>query len=211
MENISKNKLAYDILETFRANLKNTDEIDIRSIKWWVDTTRATLLKRHFDKYFYMPIDENLVQAYAPGGTAITMEIVDSSATTVLPTGRYYIRSTVAISATIERNGGLPTFTRIGPADKLSERFQVVNYDWGLLYGNGKFNHDAVCAFMLGDRLVLSSKNKQSVFGIKYVDVRGVFQNPTEVALLNNPLSTDDMAYPINAQIITEMKDIILN
>jgi len=211
MENISKNKIAYDILETYRANLIETDFIDIRQIKHQIDVLRVKLIKQHLEKYFINSIDENLVQEYAPNGTAITMEIVDSSATTILPTGRYYVRSTVAIPATIERNGGIPTFTRIGPADKLSERYQIVNSDWGLLYGSGKFNSNAVAAFILGDRLILTSKNKQSVFGIKYVNVRGVFQNPSEVALLNNPLATDDDSYPINSQMIDDIKNIILN
>lgn len=207
MENITLNKLAYDIFEFYQSSVKDTSQVDIRQIKYWIDTLRTTLIKRHLDKYPFNSVDENLVQSISP----IQMELVDSSVYSQLPANRYYCRSTIAIPATIEKNGGIPTFTRIGPADRLSEKYQVINVDWAQYYGNGKFNKSSVAAFVLGDRIVLMSKDKQAIFGTKYIDVRGVFQNPRSAALITNPLYSDNDNYPINMQYANEIKEIILS
>ena len=160
VKNISLNELAYSIMEFYRANVVNTDEIDIRWIKYLVNTTRAKLLKQKFDKPFH-EIDEHYVQKIAPSGYAVEMEIVDSSAYATLESKRYMVRTSVSIPATIERNGKVGSFTRIGPADRLSETFDIVDYSHALVYGNGKFNKNSIAAFLLDDRIYLISKNQQ--------------------------------------------------
>lgn len=209
MANITLNEVAYDILEIYRANVRNTDEIDIRQIKYWVQTTRARLLKQKYDKPFHT-IDNNYIQKVRPNGQAVSTELTDSSAYTSIPTGTYMVRTAITIPPTIERDGIGHTFTRIGPADQLGIEFNIIPYDAINYYGNGKFNHDSVAAYLLDDRIYFMSKNPQSVLGLKYVDIRGVFQNPLEVELINNSLYTDDDAYPINLNMIEDMKSIIL-
>lgn len=211
IKNISLNEIAYDFLEIYRQNIKDTDFVDIRQIKYWVQTTRAKLIKQKLDKDGLFAIDEHLVQELRPNGLAVDMELLDSSIYTGLPTNRFFSRTTISIPATIERNGYFHSFTRIGPADQLKESYPILGYDHAILFGNGKFNTNIPCAFIMGDRIVLTGKNIQSINGIKYISIRGIFQNAKEVQLLNNPASTDDEDYPINMNMIDDMKTIIIN
>jgi len=208
---LSLNEVAYDLWEFYQANIKDSSQIDIRLIKHWVQTTRAKLLKQKLDKDALFAVDEHFVQELKPNGVPVEMELLDSSIYTGLPTNRSFSRTKVSIPATIERNGYFHSFTRIGPADGLKESYPILGYDHAILFGNGKFNTNIPCAFIMGDRIVLTGKNIQSINGIKYLSIRGIFQNAREVQLLNNPASTDDDDYPINMNMIDDMKSIIIN
>jgi hypothetical protein len=211
IKNVSLNELSYDLLEFYRQNTLDTTFIDIRQIIYFIQTTRAKLLKQKLDKDSLFAVDEHFVQELKPNGSPVQMELLDSSIYTGLPTNRFFARTNISIPATIERNGYFHSFTRIGPADQLKETYPILGYDHALLFGNGKFNSNIPCAFIMGDRIVLTGKNIQSINGIKYISIRGLFQNPREVQLLNNPANTDDTDYPINMNMIDDMKNIIIN
>jgi hypothetical protein len=138
------------------------------------------------------------------------MEIVDSSVVSGLPADRYISRTAISIPATIERTNRIGTFTRIGPADRLGEKYPLITYENALVWGNGRFNHDTIAAFLLGDRVCLISKNVQSIRGITKLDIRGVFANPVETAKITNPAYSDDDDYPVNSNMVDDMKSIIL-
>lgn len=211
VKNISLNELAWDILEIYRQNVLDTTFIDIREIKYWIQTTRTKLLKQKLDKDPLFAVDEHFVQEIKPNGSPVQMQLLDSSIYTGLPSNRHFSQTSISIPATIERNGYFHSFTRIGPADQLKESYPILGYDHALLFGNGKFNGNIPCAFIMGDRIVLTGKNIQSINGIKYLSIRGIFQNPSEVQLLNNPAYTDDMDYPINMNMVDDMKNIIMS
>lgn len=202
--NITLNQISYDILELYRAAIKDVYDIDIRQIKFWVQNTRAKLLKQKFDKPFPL-IDNHYVQDLG----AVEVERIDANI--ILPTGeKYLMRTKIQIPSTIERNGYPGTFTRIGSVDRLNETFNIMSYEDALYSGNGKFNRDFISAFQLGEYVYIISKNPiyQS---IKYINIRGVFQNPTLAALIANPTYTDDMDYPVNASLVDDMKALILS
>ena len=206
IKNISLAEATYDILEFYRSNILNGDEVDIRQITYWINSTRAKLLKQKFDKESTYNIDEHFVQTISP----VTMEIVDSSVAPGIPSDRHISRTAISIPATIERTNRIGTFTRIGPADRLGERYPLITYENALVWGSGRFNHDTIAAFLLGDRICLISKNAQSIRGITRLDVRAVFANPIEAAKITNPTWTEDDDYPINLSMIDDMKSIIL-
>lgn len=213
MTNISLNQAAWDIMEFYRNTLKDNDFTDIRQIKWWIQNVRAKLIKQKLDKPLSVP-DENLVQSLttnSSGTPLIELELVDSSIYTTIPSGRYVVRTKVALPASIERDNQIGTFTRIGPIDRLGEKYKLVSQETAIISGSGKFNQQTVFAFLLGDRIYLISKNSMALIGLKYLDVRGVFQNPREAALFTNPSYTDDDNYPINANMIDDMKKILLS
>lgn len=208
VKNISLNELSYSIMEFYRSKVLDTDEIDIRWLKYLVNTARAKLLKQKIDKDKF--IDNHYIQRIAPSGEGIEMELVDSSAYSTIPSGSYMSRTTISIPATIERKGYNHCFTRIGPANRLGESFDIISYDHALVYGNGKFNNHTVVSYLIGDMIYLISKDKQMMNGIKYIDVWGVFQNPVEAALITDPTYTDDDDYPVNMNLAEDIKAIIL-
>ena len=204
--NISLNDIAYDILEMYRDKIKDTDEIDIRQIKFWIQEVRALLLKRKFDKPM-STIDEAYVQDLG----AIKIEHIDSSAKSNIYSKKYEARTNIAIPITIERSGHSGTFTRIGAADRLISSFNVVSYERALVSGNGKFNTKDIFAYPKDDRIYFISKNPDSYIGLMYVNIRGVFVNPQAVFDIINPNHTDnDKDYPVNVTLVDEIKNFIL-
>jgi hypothetical protein len=205
-ETVTMNNLAYDLMEYYRATIKDSDNIDIRECYFWVTTGRAKILKQKLDRESLFNIDENYFQTISP----IEMEIVDSSVVTGLPSDRYVSRTKVTIPPTLERTNYIGTFKRIGPADRLGESYSLITYNNALVFGNGKFNHDSIAAFLMQDRIYLISKNSESIRGIKYLDIVGIFQDPITAAKVTDLTYTMDDPYPVNANIVDDIKMLIL-
>jgi len=199
----SLNSLVYELLSLRRGDITDTDPIDRRLVIDWIQTQRARLLHQKFDKPFTY-IDEHLVQDL---GT-IQMETVDSNSLSVDLKDKMR-RTAIDIPETIERKGGIGTFTRIGPDEKTSTKFNVVTYDRALVSGNGKFNKDVTYAFTLGDRVYITSKS-DSEFALQYINIRGVFQDPIIAARIADPTWTYDDDYPINKSMIDQLKVLVL-
>lgn len=205
MVNTSLNKLIYELIEIYRARVKDSDRLDERLVADWIQTQRSRLLKQKFSKSMYM-IDESFVQDLGQ----VTVEAVSAINTTVdLGLNKNMLRTSIEIPKTIEGREGVGTFTRIGPADKLSERFNIVTYDRALYSGYGRFNRDQIYAFVLGDRVYLISKSGTHL-KLRYIDIRGVFQNPILAARIKTPTWTFDDDYPISQSMVDDLKKLII-
>ena len=170
---ITENALAYSMIELYRASNKVTDSLDIRLFKDWVKEARAFILKQRLDTN--NGINEALVQDLGD----VEMEQVDSSIYLTVPSEKYMLRSVKDIPFTIGRKNSIGTFVRIGPADRLDIKFNLVSYDRALYSGNGRFNNNDVYAFLDGSKLCLISKTNLHKL-IKRIHIRGVFVNPQE-------------------------------
>jgi hypothetical protein len=216
---VSINELVFELLELRRAFLKDTDPLSKRIVIDWIQTCRARLLEQKFNKPM-ASIDDHYVQVLSP----ILMEKVSSNdsslglvssitarvAMTTITDYTYMYRTNVNIPRVIASYDGKGVFTRIGPADKLSEKFTVTTYEKALTSGNGKFNHNSIYAFPLGDRICLYSKSGIH-FGVKYIYTAGVFQDAITAAKLQDPTWTYDSDYPINKEMIDQLKVLIIN
>jgi hypothetical protein len=202
----SLNQSAYELLELRRAYIKDTDSLDRRLVFDWIQSQRARLLKQKFDQPF-ASIDDHYVQDL--GMIAMVKEL---SNTVVPPTSNYDFmwRTSIEIPRTIESKTGKGCFTRIGPADKLSDHFPIASYKQVLQLGYGKFNYNTIYAFVLGDYIYLTS-NSGIHFTVKYLNVRGVFQDAIAAARIKDPAWNYDSDYPINKEIIDQMKVLIIN
>lgn len=195
------NQLVYELLQNRRGELKDTDPITVRLVVDWIQSRRNQLLKRQFSKPM-REIDDNLVQDLGE----ITMTKVQSNdLSPTISTGEYMWRTSIEIPKTIDNDDGTGTFARVGPASKLHHGFKVMPYEKALRWGNGKFNRHAVCAFVLGDYLYLHSKSGFH-FNHKYINIRGVFQDPITAARITNTSWGYDDDYPINKSLIDDLK-----
>ena len=202
----SLNQIVWELIELYRQNYKVTDSIDERLFLAWIQSTRAKLIKQRLDENMRLP-DEHWVQDLG----YVEMEKVDSSVYTSIPSEKYILRSVKSIPWTIHYKGDPGGFTRIGPADKLGINYRLVSYERALVSGNGKFNTDQVYAYLDGDKLCLISKSnihKQS----KYINVKGIFQNPIDAYEFKNGAGTYnwDYEYPINDSLMNDLKNIIV-
>jgi len=208
MYNVTLNQIAHSILESVRGKIVDDDNIDIDQIKDMVHSARAKLLKQKFDKNLRV-IDDVFTQSLG----SIETEQVDTSIHPTIPSGKYSLRTTVDIPETIDRRNYEGTFTRIGPAERLSAKFNLVSYDRAIHSGNGKFNRNEVYAFLVDSRIHLIS-NSLYHKPIQFIDVIGVFQNPTQVAQFideeGSSLYSDDKRYPISRAMRDDIENLII-
>lgn len=208
MYNVTLNQIAYSIFESVRGKIGDDDNISIDQIKDMVHNTRALLLKQKFDKNIRL-IDDAYTQSIGP----VEVEQVDSSIHPDIPSDKYLLRTVVDIPPTIDRRNYEGTFTRIGPAERKSHKFNLVSYDRAIWSGNGRFNRNEVFAFPLDSRIYLISN---SIYHkpVQYIDIIGVFENPTQVAMFTDKqgesLYSDESQYPVSRSLRDQIEQIIL-
>lgn len=216
---VSLNELVFELLELRRAFIKDTDPLSKRIVVDWIQTCRARLLEQKFNKPM-ASIDDHYVQILSP----IQMEKVSSNDTslglissttarvsmTAITDYTYMYRTNVDIPRVIASYDGKGVFTRIGAADKLAPKFTITTYEKAMASGNGKFNHNSIYTFPLEDRVYLYSKSGIH-FGVKYIYTAGVFQDAITAAKLKNPAWTYDDDYPINKEMVDQLKVLIIN
>jgi hypothetical protein len=207
--NITLNEIANGLFEVVRANISDDSDISLKLIKAWIHDVRATLLEQKFNKNARV-IDDVYTQSLG----SVEIEAVDSSANTGVPSGRYMFRTVEEIPPTIVRKNYEGTFTRIGPADKLAEKYNLVSYDRALYSGNGRFNKDQIFAFLRDNKIHLISNSGAYHKTVQYIDVEGVFQNPSHVAIFldssGSSLTFGDENYPISRSMKRDIENIVL-
>lgn len=209
MENVTLNQIAYEIFETVRGHISDDDDISIEQIKDMIHDTRARLLKQSFDKNARV-IDNAFTQSLG----ALEIEPIDSSLHSTLRSGRYIYRTKLEIPSTIPRKNYEGTFVRIGPADQLGVEYNLVSYNRALHSGNGRFNKDMIFCFLRDNKIHLISSSGLFHKGVQFIDVIGVFENPSQVAKFldvgNNSLYSDDARYPISRTMKDDITNLIL-
>jgi len=207
--NVTLNQIAYGLFEIIRGKISDDSDIDLDQIKDMIHSTRARLLKQKFDKNLRV-IDDVFTQSLG----ALAIESVDSSANTSVASGRYMFRTIKEIPHTIDRRNQEGTFTRIGPADKLATKYNLVSYDRALYSGFGRANKDQIFAFLRDNKIYLISNSGAWHKAVQYIDVTGVFQNPAHVAIFldssADSLTFADERYPISRAMQEDIENVIL-
>lgn len=206
--NVTLNQIAFEIFEVVRGDISDDDDISLDMIKDMIHDTRAKLLKQKFDKNARV-IDDVFTQSLG----ALQIEAVDASAHSSIKAGRYMYRTVREIPATIDRKNYEGTFTRLGPADKLATGYNLVSYDRALYSGNGRFNRDQIFCFLRDNKLYLISNSGAYHKGVQFIDVVGVFQNPSQVATFldsnGDSLYADDKTYPVSRSLKEDIENIV--
>ena len=204
---VTLNTIAYNILKNYRIQAKVSDDLDIRYVYQWVNNARAKYVKQRLDKSTF-EIDQSLVQSL---GT-VELELVDSSIAmslpTPLPADKYFLRTKLSIPKTIDRSGHPGTFVRIGPADRYELKYKVLTHEDALSFGFGKFNKKDVCAFVIDDKVYLCSRD-MTIKNLKWIDIRGVFQDPMAAGLFTNVAYDENSAYPIGEDMVQDIEKLI--
>lgn len=206
--NVTLNQIAYGLFEEVRQTISDDTDIDLRQIKDMIHNVRATLLKQKFDKNVRV-IDDVFTQNLG----ALKLEAVDSSLHSTITSGRYVFRTVEELPPTIERRNYEGTITRVGPADQLATSYNLVSYERALYSGNGRFNKDMIFAFLKDNKIHVISNSGAFHKAVQFIDVRGVFQNPEQVARFSDvngsSLTFSDEAYPISRNMRSTIEDML--
>jgi len=190
MANLNKtlNEYSYDFMELYRANHKDTDSLDIRQIKNWIDNTRAILIKQRLDRNPFA-VDGSWLQ---------TLTVVGTSGT--------YFESTSQIPVPINKRGGEGCITLVDTGVLFAEDIEFTTYAEAKAFNNGKFNSTTKYGFLKEHKFFV--KNETSAESFK---VTGVWQSPRLVAAYNGESNFDtSTTYPMDQSVVDDMKNMIL-
>lgn len=198
------NKPTYDILETYRENTKDTDPLEPRRVRDWINNIREKLLERKFGRLLF-EIDNSFVQDL--GKISLELKNVSETSSTYSFDNKILL-TTIDIPKGIRMGDGLEAILRISNLDRISVKFKFIDKDILPYVGNGKYDKATIYCFRLGNKLGLYSKD-DSFRALTSVLIEGVFQDPIAAAKITNPSYTFNDPYPITGNMLDDVKNII--
>lgn len=206
---ITKRKLTYDILNTIRGGKQSDDEnISHRQVGFWVDNTRALLIRRDYEKG--RTVNPDIIQT-------ICSEVieVDAAECGCLTAGCTILRTKEKIPSSIEVHSK-NLIMRVGPAVVGSTPFSFISYSRAQFAGSNKYTKAIVKAFLHNGYIYLIGTPDKLKF-LKYISISLVMEFPEEAANFflcdtdNTPCYTEDSDYPISAWMVEPLKEMIFN
>jgi len=189
-------------------NLYDDDQLDDRLLKAWVNNQRALWLRNEMNKP--RSIDEQIIQTLG----AVPLEVADRTSHPSYLTAYHILQTSVDIPQTIELNNG-DGIVEVSTLDKIAYPISYVTFQRFRFSGNGKWNKNIVFATRYGQRILVMSKGDQSFAKyLRYIGIRGVFENPEAVAnfthLNGDACYSDSDDYPLNTWMWNYIRDEIL-
>src|SRR3972149_1389636 len=202
-------QLIYEVRLVIRQqNLFDDDKLDDRLIKHWIHNQRALWIRNEMNKQ--RTVDEQIIQTLG----CIPLEVADRSSCPSFLTSFTVLQTSVDIPKVIELNNS-DGIIEIGPVDKIAIPFSYVNLQRARFSGNGKWNKNMIYAFRYGQRVLVFSRGVRSFQKyLRYLRLRGVFENPEDVAVFTHvdgtPCYTDASDYPLNNWMWNYIRDKII-
>jgi len=199
---ISLNTIITDLLNIIRgAKVSQSETISRRQIEDWVNQYRAVLIKQDIDKG-KMPNPDYIQEL-----PSLLLEVVDKTQESDLQSLSYYLRTVLELPNTIDLNFK-PGFTYVGTTDGTEIQFVPEGRSYWQQFK--RFTFKTPLAFLRNKRIYINT-----VTPIKYITVRGIFEIPMEASNFINTssevvYSTMDDRYPIPANMVPVLKDMIL-
>lgn len=201
------NEIVYDIWELYRRRIKDDDTVDRRMIANWIHIQRALWISNQLNKGKW---DESYVQDF--GKTEL--QNVNTSEISTIPSDTYIKRSTVTIPKLVVVNNDI-ALTRIGPYDFMESEYTLVPFSVFMKVGSGRFNKSNIYSTVKDSYIyVKSCKNSIYFSALKYINVRGVAENPEDLRSYQKPdgtyCYTDNSDYPLDRKLYAYMKEAIV-
>lgn len=199
--------IAYDLLTTIR-QLHDDSDIDLRQIKYWIQSSRSVWLTNELNKF--KPVSPEFIQDLG----CIQLEPADTSMCSAVDTGCTLLRTVLEMPVFLEA-GYEPAITRVGPAVVNSGNYRLISYERVGSVGSGRFNSDAIYSFLLKPYIYVITKSKSLEYaGLRKINIRGVLAHPEDAARFTKGdgtpcyKSTDN--YPMTDRLVAYMKEMII-
>ena len=195
------NEIAYNLLNLIRGGKSNDDEnISLEQIKFNIQHYRAVLVRRDFARNGIVTrqLEQNL--------GCLELEKVDGSQCCGLEVGCDVYRTKVAIPRTIRFNFE-DAITFVGAVDGLT-RIPLVSSSIIKFLQYDKYTHSNKKAYMIDDYLYIFNAE-----GMEFVNVRGVFENPEDLAKFDcdGACYDEDSEYPLPADMLQAINAGFMN
>ena len=191
------NELYSELWLDISPSISDDSPVDQRLLKHFIHKTRALFARNEMNKS-HRTVDAALIQDLGLVELETADAFVDSGLDNISHT---ILRTKETIPRAIELHNK-QAFTYVGPLDQTHKGFKFVDVGAIPYVGKGRFNKEFIYAFLMNDRIYLVSNCNNTLFkGLKYINVKGVFENPEDAAKFNrpdgSPCYTDEEAYPI--------------
>jgi hypothetical protein len=173
-----------------------------------INEQRALWIRNEYNKN--RSIDPYVLQTLS----CLELELVDPIQCCVpVPTGCKVLRTKKKIPNTIEffYTKGIIS---VGSPDIMKARFILIDYSRVPYVGNGRTTQNAIYTFLYDGYMYVFSKNPSHLL-LKYITIRGIFEDPTELGdyincETNKTCWKPSDPYPINQWMWAYMKPYIL-
>jgi len=192
-----------DLVRIIRGSVETQSEtISDRQVEYWIHQYRSLLIKQDIDKKKIPNPD------YIQEIKGLHLAPIDITEITSIPIGKYILKTDLQLPKTIDFNFK-SGFTYIGTANGRELQFSPQTRSFWQQY---KY-------YTQNDPLVyLKNRYLYIVNGdiLEYIDVRGIFEIPTEVSEFINPITgtttydVDTAKYPIPTNMLPVLKQMIL-
>ena len=205
----SFNEIIFDVMELARGNQISDDtELDERHVTYLLNNQRSLWLRNEYNKPG-RSIDSNIIQDLG----CLELEEASPEDCCIETNGCIVLRTKKKIPNTIELHAKT-AITRVGPINKTSSPFSFMPYHKAVYSGNGRYNKNIVFTYILNNRIYIKT-NSLAANMLDYINVRGVFEDPTAAAEFidcdGKPCFTYEDEYPINNWMIPFVKEQVLN
>jgi len=201
-------KIVFDLMNIKRGQLSDDDIGDERQYEFWLNNTRALLIRQDNNKG--RSLTENIIQDLG----CVEIETADVAECCDMEYGCMIKRTKLQLPRPIELSQQ-DAILRVGTIDKTSKAFTFVPYEQFIFSGNGRFNKYIIFVTYRNGRLYLSSSNNLTLKGMKWINVRGIFEDPRSVKDFTRcdgtPCYTGDSEYPMSNWMIEVVKKMILD
>jgi len=207
----SLNELYSELWLDVSPSISDDSVIDERLLKFYIHKVRAVFARNEMNKS-HRTVDAALIQDLG----LVELETIDSFVDELALGNIQHtvLRTVETIPRALELHNRL-AFTFVGPVNQIEKGFKFVDITSVPYQGNGKFNKTFMYAFIMNDRIyIIGNCNNPAFKGLKYINIKGVFENPEDAAKFNRPDGTacysDDEEYPIPLYLWSYCKKEIL-
>jgi len=203
-------EISFSILETVRPKASITEPITLELIKFHVKNTRAQLIRQELNKS--RSVDNEIIQDLG----CIDLVKVDRSECCSTDIGCVFLRTSIKIPGFIELNQK-PLITRIGPVDKISKPWQLIQYERVPFEFLNKFTKNEIKVFLMNNNdYIYLAIHEDNILKktLKKINIQGVLEDPEKASTFNQCSGqvcfSDNSNFPVKDWMINSIKDLVI-
>lgn len=201
------NEITYSVLSPVKPYLTGDTRLTIEQVQYDIKINRAVLIRNELNKN--RSKDPGIIQSLG----CVPIKAVDSAECCELKSGCYIMRTVDPIPGAIETHNK-PQITRIGPIDLSKKGYSFITYTQAQFAGNNKYTKNSIYTFLLNGYVYIVSNNP-NIYSQEYINIQGIFEDPTEVSKYKCDIDSDkkcydeDSPYPIKDWMVSYLITIL--
>lgn len=194
---MTEKQIIFAIWGKIRPGIADEDSIDYREIAAEVHKQRALLIRNELNKG--RTVDSNIIQDLG----CVQLAVADRAECCDIDLDCDILRTSLTIPNAIELHHSNTLW--VGPVDKLDYSFSFLPLERAKWAGNGKHNKRSIFAYLNNSRIYIFNKENNIQKMLQYINVRGVFEDPSQAARFSNCSSgstcynANTSNYPVNS------------